>query len=330
MTPERIIAVGSSLWGVEALGVLLGGLPADLKASVCIVQHTSASGPRTLDKILQRSSKLPVSYVSERAQLQSGHVYLAPPDRHLVLDGADALTVHGPRENRSRPAIDVLFRSAAIYHGASVDAVLLTGLLDDGVAGLGAVVSCGGRAFVQDPNDARAPDLPQAAVDALGDAIDIVGTVPQIADALAADRSPAQPTDCPTNLRLEHDLFLRANGIAGYPKFARTVAMACPSCGGPLWQMPDDHISRYRCHVGHGFTAKHLETEQTGAFEEAMWVALRTLDERRGLLEKLARDYTARGHTQSATDASDRVSEVRGHAEAIRAILRQPLGDHPS
>src|SRR5581483_492929 len=178
----RIVGIGTSSGGIEALRVLLAALPADFPAPICIVIHTSTESPGIVPGILSRITPLPVRYAADGDALRAGHVYVAPPDRHLLVEPGRARVTKGPRENRFRPAIDPLFRSAAQVFGPGAIGVVLTGSLDDGTSGLDVIKRLGGTAVVQDPEDALYPSMPQSAIAHV--AVDYVVPLAQLAPLL--------------------------------------------------------------------------------------------------------------------------------------------------
>jgi two-component system chemotaxis response regulator CheB len=164
---NKLVVVGASLGGIAALKRLLSGLPADLDVAVMIVQHLSSQDDSYLPEILARSSRLPVTQAVHGIPLQGGRVYIACPNQHMVVMDQSIQHVFGPRENRARPSIDALFRSAAVVYGPRTIGIILTGHLNDGTSGLSAIKRCGGVAIVQDPDEAEYPDMPRNALDAV-------------------------------------------------------------------------------------------------------------------------------------------------------------------
>jgi two-component system chemotaxis response regulator CheB len=312
---ERVVVVGASQGGVQALRALIGGLPADYPASVLVVLHVGA-GPSVLPSLLSQCGRLRVSHAKDGAALEAGQVMVAPPDRHLIIvDGHVALT-GGPKENWARPAIDPLFRSAAETFGPNVIGVLLTGQLNEGVSGLWEIKRRGGVAIVQDPDEAEAPSMPQGAVDNVD--IDYCLPLGQIADRLvrlAADRGVRIP-------------------VGGYAMtdrsapLARPSAQTCPECGGAMRQEAQGGLTRFRCHIGHVMTAEVMAAAQMERLEEDLARVLRTLNERAALCLDLADKCAARGDRagsedwrQAAHQAARREQTVR---ELCQALWRRP------
>jgi two-component system chemotaxis response regulator CheB len=326
MAGHDIIVIGASAGGVEALQRLVRHLPSDLPAAVLVVLHLPPGSASALPEILSRAGPLPATHPRHDERIRRSRIYVAPPDRHLVVaDGRVHLAV-GPRENGHRPAIDPLFRSAARAYGRRVVGIVLSGVLDDGTAGLAAIKLRGGVAVVQDPDDALFDSMPRSAIANV--AVDDVLPADVIPEALLrivgeADGESAEP-DITLTLEVESRMAELDPGAAheaerpGVPS-----AFACPECGGVLWELADDELIRFRCRVGHAYTPGTLTSEQLDTLEEALWVALRTLEEQAALHERLGRQATDRGQRQLA----DRFAERKEHAYRRAEVIRQVLAD---
>jgi two-component system chemotaxis response regulator CheB len=317
-----VIVVGASMGGIETLSTLVGSLPRDLPASVFVVQHVSRDSPAMLGKILNGAGPLPATMAEDDQPIERSHIYVAPPDRHLLVMPGKLRLVYGPRENRWRPAIDPMFRSAAVAYATRVIGVVLTGALDDGTAGMVAVKRCGGIAVVQDPTDAAYPDMPRNVLEQ----VEVDHTVPlgEIGGLLTRlARGPAaEPPPIPADILAEVRIMSNGEPISELVGSDETVPqLSCPECGGPLTSLRTDSLQRYRCTVGHAFTAKSLLADQTDSIERALWAAVRVLDERTTLLTRLARDARARSRPRSAVEYEERAAEARGHAEQLRELL---------
>lgn len=324
-----IIVAGASMGGVESFRKLAGQLPASFPGTLFIVQHISPEAPGMLPQILARSGALPTRSAEHDRPFLPGHIYVAPPDHHLLLRGERMFLSRGPKENRTRPAIDPLFRTAAIHCTTRVVGVLLSGYLDDGVAGLTAIKRCGGVAVVQDPDDTLYPHMPRNALSA--GAVDHCLPLAQMGTLLRSlAREPAPPPHpIPDDLRLEARFSEDLMSEAETWQIGTPSTLACPDCGGPLWEIQNDALVRYRCSVGHAFTAGNLLESQGEAVERALWVALRTLEERARMLDKMAEDTRRRGFTHGRFDENAR--ESLAHAEQIRGLLMSlnNVGDSP-
>ncbi|MDX1419884.1 MAG: chemotaxis protein CheB [Rubricoccaceae bacterium] len=317
------LVVGASAGGLDATSSLLVQLDAGFPAAILVVLHVAAEAEGRHAALLDRASPLPVALAEDGEPLRRGHVYVAPPDHHLFVDPPTAPgavgragVVRGPKENRVRPAIDPLFRSAAVVCGSGAMGVLLSGLLDDGVAGLDAIQRCGGVAIVQEPGDAAYPDLPRNALAHL--APDHVVPVHRMGGLLRelAAAAPRAAVAVPDDVVMETRIAKRAeSNVAADDRIGTPAPYGCPECGGPLWQMDDAVPKRYRCHVGHGYTARTLLAEQEEQTERALWAALRTLEERAHLLEEMAAGADPR------TGLSQRAADARQHADHLRGLL---------
>lgn len=251
-------------------------------------------------------------------------IYVAPPDHHLLVHQDRVRIVRGPRENRARPAIDPLFRSAAVAYGSRVIGVLLSGLLDDGTAGLLAVKRCGGVAVVQHPDDALYRDMPAKA---LGH-VEVVYCLPlaSLGSALnqLAHEAASDPVETPKDIRIEAKMAEHIeSAIPREQELGTPVPYGCPTCGGPLWEWGYDGLPWYRCHVGHAFTQRALIADQDDAFERALWVAMRTLEERTNMLVSLAQNEREKGRRQSAALYETRAAESKAHAQSLRGLLHK-------
>ena len=305
-----IIVIGASAGGVEALRRLALALPPDLPAAVFVVIHLAPDVESGLAEILDRMGNLPAVWAQDGQPFEGGRIYVAPPDRHLLLERDRMRLSTGPRENRARPAIDPLFRSAAIHFGPRVVGVVLTGMLSDGTAGLHAVKRCGGVAVVQDPADARSPSMPLSALRHV--AVD--HCVPLSEMGALLPRLAAEPggdvMEVPDELRFEHEMLLRDGiGIDAMDWIGRRAALVCPECGGALWSVEGGGLRRYRCHVGHAYAAPDLLAAQSETVRYALWNVLRTHEERTELMRQMAADARERGRHHGAAMWEARVRE---------------------
>jgi two-component system, chemotaxis family, protein-glutamate methylesterase/glutaminase len=318
-TPNRIVVVGASAGGLAALTKLISSLPPDFPAAVLVVQHMAADV--TGDVLVRRltsASLLACRHANDGERLVAGCIYVARPDHHLLVSKTKIIVSKGARENRSRPGIDPLFRSAAVAFGPRVIGVLLTGYLDDGTSGLIAINRCGGITVVQDPKDAEYPDMPQNAINnaRVDHQLPLAAMGPLLVTLVAEPPPPAKPV--PDDVALEAKIAERVlSDVEAVDELGDQVPFNCPDCGGVLWQMKHGRQLRYRCHTGHAFTAKVLLAEQTKKLEETLWIALRMFEERRNLLVTLA-DPKSKGHSASAPA---RIKESQVHIDRIRAIL---------
>lgn len=319
MPGHDIIVIGASAGGLEAVSDLVTNLPADLPAALFVVLHTAPSGPGLIPTILGRLTPLRIRSAEDPVEIKHGTIYVAEPDHHLLLKEGFIRSIRGPHENQMRPAIDPLFRTAAVAYGSRVIGILMSGYLDDGVSGLLAIKRCQGIAIVQDPDEARVPEMPRNAIEKV--AIDHVLPVRQIAALLPGlVESPApQPVPVPEDIRAEAQLAEMGAGTIEMAEHMGALApFSCPVCGGPLWLIEKDKVSRYRCHVGHSYTGKYLLGAQSDDLEQALWGAIRLMEEHTKLLEQLADSET---QDAMAEIYRERAREARQRAEVIREFL---------
>ncbi|WP_148863544.1 chemotaxis protein CheB [Marinobacter fonticola] len=325
MGDHKIIVIGASLGGVETLPKLLAQLPADLEASVFVVQHMAPEGPGMLPAIIGKASALPVIVPEHNEPIEKGRVYLAPRDRHMLVQQDRIGVVHGPKENRSRPAIDPLLRSAATYFGPRVIGVILTGALDDGSSGLRAIKRCNGKTVVQEPDDAVCNEMPLNAL-MVAEPVDYQVAVAEMGRILTrlVDEPVGQYVPIPKDIELEVKMAEKAATIEDEQKTGTLVPIACPDCGGALWQHDEGKLQRFRCHVGHSFTALSLLAGQNEELERSLWMTLRALEERANLLKRMTKSALDGGHEMVARWYEDQSADVEDSATKIRTVLNRP------
>ena len=307
---------------MPALTRLVAQLPATLPAAVLVVQHLAPdSTGEPLVARLAAHTALRCQLATDQQPLQAGHLYLAPPDRHLLVKETHLLVTKGPRENNFRPAADALFRSAAVAFDSSVVGVVLTGMLHDGTAGLDFVKRCGGLAVVQDPAEAEYPSMPESALRHV--AVDYVVPLDQMGPlllSLVTTTSPTPPVamEIPSDLKLEATIAERVVGTTEQvAQLGHQVPLTCPGCGGSLWEVKAGHVLRYRCHTGHAFTAEALAESSRQSLEESLWVALRMMEERKNLLSSLA----SHGDGPANAHQIERIEDMKGHINRLREFL---------
>src|SRR4051812_22433809 len=325
-----VVVVGGSAGAIEAMKAMLAGLPRDLDAAVLVVVHIPPTSPAHLAEILQRSSPLAVQWATGDEPLERGRVYVAPPDRHLVVSADRVLLTHAPRENHSRPAIDPLFRSAALAYGPRVIGVVVSGRLDDGTAGLWAVKERGGVAVVQDPDDAAYADMPRNALRyTVADHIVRAADMGPLIARLVEEPVSASVGDVPRELEMEVKIAMEANALEeGVMSLGPPTPYTCPECHGVLARMEQGGIPRFRCHTGHAFSLDSLLASVTEKVEETLWSALRAVEETVILLNEAA-GAGQRGREDGRAAASadprflEKAREAKGRANLIReAVLR--------
>lgn len=316
-----VVAVGASAGGVEALRALVAGLPAGYPGVVLVVLHVPRDAPSALPAILDRNGPLRAATAVDGEALRPGQIYVAPNDHHLiVVDGHIRLT-RGPAENGHRPAIDPLFRSVARAFGRRAVGVVLSGSRDDGAAGLATIVAQGGTAVVQDPEDALYPWMPQAALDAAP--TEHVAPAAKLGGLIAEVTAVDLPDGVAENAGHDDELLdaeVRMSELG--PLTADELPMppsgyGCPSCGGALFQYANEPLPRFRCRVGHAWSAESLLDEQAIALEGALWMALRALEEKSALSRRMAES------PHSSAVSGSRFRDVAADAEAAGATIRR-------
>jgi two-component system chemotaxis response regulator CheB len=330
MPTRDIIVVGASVGGIDALRTIAGGLPPDFPAAVFVVLHTAPEAPGVLADILDRAGALPATFPADGERVETGRIYVAPPDHHLVVEPDRVRLTRGPKENRFRPAVDPLFRSAAQVYGPRVVGVVLTGYLDDGTAGLWAVKRLGGTAVVQDPHDALAPSMPASAMSQVR--VDHCVPVAEIAPLLMRLTSTPLGAEGEYEVPKEMDIEVRIAKEdtaldAGVLKLGEPSNYACPECHGVLLQLKEEQRIRFRCHTGHAYSADSLLAEITEGVEDSLWNAIRTIEESVLLLRQLAEQVGGGENSHSGKKFLARAREALRRADLVRQVVmtQEPL-----
>ena len=334
MPGHDIIVIGASSGGVEVLTTIVSRLPADLPAAIFIVLHVRPDAPSLLPAILNRVGALPAAHAVDGEAIRTGRIYVAPPGRQLYLDKRRVTVEPGPRENMHRPAIDPLFRTAAQHYGTRVIGVVLSGALDDGTAGLQAVKEAGGIAVVQNPADAACASMPthameRVAVDYCVNAVELAGLLSRLV------KEPAQEPATPASVPLEtlEGTNLPHEPAVTKPSFGVESGLTCPECSGILREVREGDVLRFRCRVGHAYTSLSMLEAQGDALETALWTAVRSLEERSILLNKLAEHARRRGQDEMAARFLDRSRALDRDVRTLRNLVAQgralePAGPH--
>lgn len=317
-----IVVAGASAGGVEALVALIGSLPEDFPHPVLVVLHIAPTGTSVLPSILARAGPLPVAAPSDGDRVLPGHVYVAPPDAHLVLEDGRLRLSHAPRENGHRPAIDATMRSAAEAFDGGTIGIVLSGSRDDGTAGLIAIKARGGTAIVQDPDEALYDGMPRSAmahaeIDAV---LPIAAMAPWI---LGRDVDPARPGGLRPMAGEGTPGNNEAAGDEGGQEDApgKGTRFTCPDCGGVLFSRHEGPLERFRCSVGHAFSIESLSVAQAEALETALWAAVRSLEDRAAMLLRLARRAAGDGHGRTERRFLEQRREALVRAATIRDAI---------
>jgi two-component system, chemotaxis family, protein-glutamate methylesterase/glutaminase len=320
------IVIGGSSGSIEALRLLLARIPADIPATLLVVIHTSETGPYLLPKLLRRDTTLEFGTVEDKSPLSYGRIYVARPNLHLLLENEHIRVVFGPKENRLRPAIDPLFRSAAWAHQARVTGVLLSGGLDDGVAGLWDIRCCGGTTIVQDPNSAVFPELPHNALSAMS--VDYVAAPEKIAEILQelTDKATSKGKSSPAEQnRIELENQVETEAVDHAEKLQQIGELSgytCPGCGGPLWKLRTGAVDRYRCRVGHGYSSASLFQACWETSERHLYGALQLLEENAQVGNQTIRK-AEKDQRLALPELVEQVHRLESEADILRDLLYQ-------
>jgi two-component system, chemotaxis family, protein-glutamate methylesterase/glutaminase len=311
VSDQRVVVIGGSAGALDALRQIARRLPADFAAPVFIVVHIPPHAPSLLAHILEREGPLVAKQAADGETFQNGVIYVAAPDRHLLIEEHRRVrSVRGPSENRHRPAIDPLFRSAALAYGAGVVGVVLSGTLDDGTSGLLAVKKRGGIAIVQDPEDAVYGSMPLSALEH----VEVDSTLP--AEDIAKRLELALAEDRPA---------VRTETLQDDDRPGRPSPYSCPDCGGVLWAIEEGDIVRYRCRVGHAYSPDTIYGAQQDEIEQALWSAVKTLEESARMARRLADAERSRGHDWMAVRFEERATDAGRRVDVLRRFLTHDL-----
>ena len=317
MAKQDIVAIGGSAGSGPVLKEILSGLPKDIEASFFVATHVPATSDY-LAHALARSSALPVVAATDGQPIEPGCVYAAVADHHMLIVNGTVRLGDGPRENMARPAIDPLFRSAALSYGPRAVGVILSGMLNDGASGLRAIKTCGGTAIVQHPLDAHADQMPLAALETVD--ADEVAPADDLARVIAdvVSRDAGAAVNCPDSVALEVEIAAGARlGAEALRRIADPSALSCPDCQGVLSEIRDEQPLRYRCQIGHALTAEVLEARR-GEIDDAMRIALRVMEERVTLVTRMAKDARDTGRNAVAELYEARAIEFQRYALLLR------------
>ncbi|HYU78272.1 MAG TPA: chemotaxis protein CheB [Vicinamibacterales bacterium] len=319
MANRDVIVIGASAGGLPALLALLAPLPPDLPASFFVTVHTAPDGSSMLPEILERTAAFRAAYARDSETIARGCIYVAPPDHHLLVKRGRVSVTRGPRENLFRPAVDPLFRTAARAYGPRVIGIVLSGGLDDGTHGLEVIKRHGGLAIAQDPEDAIAPNMPLSAIQNVEvDYILSPSAIGEKLPMLVQQDVPDEATEVPEGVDVAEGRRdnLETGQMPGPPS-----PYTCPDCGGSLWELEDGTLLRFRCHVGHGFTAESLHMQQGEELEHTLWIAFRALEEQSALRRRMAQHAERVGRVVSARQLESQARVAEERAEWMRRLL---------
>ena len=320
MPNHDIIVMGASAGGLSAFNRIIKELPEHLNAAVFIVWHVSPFSTSILPEILNRAAKLKAKHHVDGESIEKGKIYVAPPDHHLLLELGRIRLTKGPKENRFRPAIDPLFRSAAYAYGSRVVGIVLSGALDDGTAGLWAIKDRGGIAVVQDPAEAEQRSMPASALaNVQVDHCVPVSEIPPLLVGLT--QRAVEERRIPVSKDLEIETKIALGGDAAdldVQQLGEISEFTCPDCHGTLVKLTNDKLLRFRCHTGHSFGGASLVAELTDSVEETVWTAIRVVEERIRLLKHLAQHASDLEQTEAIRTLERELQENERRADLLR------------
>lgn len=331
MVKRDIVTIGGSAGGMAPLLELARHLPKDFAASIFIVQHLAPYAPSNLPELLSRSGPLKAAHPKNGELIQPGRIYVAPPDHHLLIGEGKIIVAKGPKENRFRPSIDALFRSAAYVYGPRVIGLVLSGVLDDGTSGLWSIKRLGGLVLIQDPADAQFPDMPQNVLEYVRP--DYTLPSREFADLLVqltgvpAPKRPKLPVKELKRIEAEILIATRDNAFEmGIIEMGELTAFTCPECNGALTRLKEGKIIRFRCHTGHAFTINSLLADVSVSVEDLLWQAMRGLEESNMLLIEMGTHFGTTGRPEIAQTFFEKAKEIKSQARVVHeSVLKQQL-----
>ena len=326
MTIDRIIVAGASAGGVESLMAFTASLPADFNAPIFIVMHIPPNYVSKLPEILSRNGPLPARHPKDGEKFKPGHIYVAPPDRHMLIEDDRVIITRGPKENRNRPSVDALFRSAAYYYREKVIGIVLSGALDDGTSGLWNVKRMGGIAIAQELAECMVDSMPASAMQQVNiDYVLSASGMGLLLDRLVREAAQAKPggsekahqaMGLEVSIAMEGDAFEK--GIMDVGKLS---PFACPECHGVLVEIKEGGRSRFRCHTGHAYSSSALVSQITESVDKSYWKAMRGLEEAAMLLEKAGRELHDERQIAAAEVFRSQAKVARDQAIELRNTL---------
>jgi two-component system chemotaxis response regulator CheB len=323
---ERSIVIGASAGGVEALAEVVAGLPADLPAAVFVVLHIPPYVASSLPKILARSGSLPAVHPHDGATIKAGVIYVAPPDHHLLIEENQIAVKKGPKENRFRPSIDALFRSAAYVYGPRAIGVVLSGALDDGTSGLWSIKRLGGITVVQQPNQARFESMPRSALEY----VEIDHTLPSteigaLLGHLVGEQSvPRAAMEDNLKSQMAKEIQIAADDEAfqkGIMEMGALTPFTCPECHGVLVRIAEGKMSRFRCHTGHAYTDSALLEAVMETTGQMLWQVIRSLEESTMLLNHMGHHLKDAGNVDRAEAFFAKARELEKRSRAFHTTV---------
>lgn len=320
MKKRNIVVIGGSTGGFEAFKQIVQGLPADLDVSIFIVWHMSPNIHGILPDVLNKLSTIRATNAYDKEPIESNRIYVAPPDHHLLIEDGLIRVTHGPKENRFRPAVDPLFRSAAYAYGNRVIGIILSGGLDDGTAGLWRIKFSGGLTIVQDPADAEVASMPENAmreveVDYCVPVAEIAALITKLSQQQIAMAEVVQDekTKIEINIAAEQNALIKGSLDIGV-----LSPYTCPECHGVLSRIMDGDLTRYRCHTGHAYSVDTLVASVTEKIEDSLYSAIRGMDESILLLNHIGDHYAEANQPKLAAVYFKKAREAWERSNLVR------------
>ena len=324
MEVNSVIVIGGSAGGFQAVADLMAHMPPDLDTAFFVVVHISRKSiGSVLVQYIQKHTPYVCSLATDNGHIKKGHLYVAPPDFHLVVKNGYMRVIRGPHENRWRPSIDVLFRSAAATYDSHAIGIVLSGLLDDGTSGMSAIKRSRGICIVQEPHDAEFEDMPVNVLNNV--AVDYQVPVSEMGyvldDIFSEPFTNRELLKIPEDVKIESDIMeRRITDMEELEKIGTRSNYSCPDCGGALWEMKDDVIPRFRCYTGHVFTGNLLLEKQAEELEDSLWISIRMLEERKNLLVRMA-NLEGGIEEDEERNKTERAEELGKHIERLKSLL---------
>ncbi len=320
---RNIIVIGASAGGLPAISKVISGLSEEMEVAVLVVIHVSKkSNSQHIANIFQRNTGLNCRVAENGTPVKKGQLYVAPPEHQLMIKDQRLVLTRGAHENKYRPSIDVLFRSAAVHYGHRTIGIILTGLFEDGTSGMHAIKRCGGLCIIQDPAEALFSDMPRSVLNKIR--VDYqagLKEMPAILNDILTHPLPPE-ISIPQEVRIEAEITEKMmSDINEIKKIADHSDFVCPDCGGGLWAMKNDPVPRYRCHTGHVFTENKLHDLQDKNIEESVWVSIRMLEEKENLLLLMAKRENAEEDQEISEFHEKRLEDLRKHIDRFKTLL---------
>lgn len=322
--PKFIVTIGASAGGLQSVIELTAGLAKEADCAILVVLHTPnlAYGNLVIQR-LQKNTVFTCKFPEHLEAIQARHLYLAVAEKHLLVKEGHIILGEGPSENRWRPSIDVLFRSAAVAYNSRTIGIILTGMLEDGTTGMQFIKECGGTCIVQNPEEAEFADMPMSVLKNVE--VDYCTSLQRIASIINEKTKNGIPASYPIPPAIAAEAHIAERVAIGIDLVkalgGEKSLYSCPDCGGGLWELKQGNIIRYRCHTGHMYTANELLKGQDEQLENTLWIAMRLMEERRNLLDKIADEEESKGWVRGAANKRQRVEELNQHVERLKQVL---------